>query len=130
MTRLARSVVLLVAWAGTLAACSPYGGDIDAVKAAQSAGMGNEEFVARLAGADGVIEWSARRWEQYPKSSGMILVEATVDKVTRAGDKRRVVMQFVYNRGSEKTLLHDVLVDGQSQGVLGGALQLLLMRLE
>jgi hypothetical protein len=115
---------------GALAACSEYGADIDAVKAAQTADMRNEDVVARLAGAEGSIEWSARAWEPYPPNSGIILVEATVDKVTRAGEQRRVVLQYVYNRGTEKAFLHDVLVDGQSQGALSGALRMLLMRLE
>jgi len=130
VSRWLRHVVLMVACLGAISACSPYGDDIDAVKAAETAGMGNEDFIQRLAGAEGKVEWSARRWEQYPKNSSIIFVEATVDKQTRDGTEHRIVIQYVYNRISEQASLHDVLVDGRSQGILGGALQMLLLRLE
>jgi hypothetical protein len=113
-----------------LAACSPFADDIDAVKEAETAGLRNEEFVQRLAGAEGKIEWSARRWEQYPKNSSIILVEAAVDKQTRDGNRHNIVVQYVYNRIGEEARLYDILVDGRPQGILGGALQLLLLRLE
>jgi len=53
-----------------------------------------------------------------------------VEKQTRDGKKRQIIVQYVYNRVDERTSLQDVLVDGQSQGVLGGALRMLLLRLE
>jgi len=130
VSRWARRVILMVALVGSLAACSPFGDDIDAVQDAETAGMRNEDFVQRLAGAEGKVDWSARRWEQYPKNSSLIFVEATVEKLTRDGKKREIVVQYVYNRVNEQASLQDVLVDGQSQGVLGGALQMLLLRLE
>ena len=130
MSRWARRVILIVACLGSIAACSPFADDIDAVKDAKTAGMRNEDFIQRLTGAEGDVDWSARRWEQYPKNSSIIFVEATVEKQTRDGKKRQIVVQYVYNRISASTSLHDVLVDGQSQGVLGGALQMLLLRLE
>ena len=130
MSRWARRVVLVMALSGPLAACSPFADDIDAVKSAETGGMRNEDFIQRLAGAEGEVEWLARRWEQYPKNSNIIFVEATVEKQTRDGKKRQIVVQYVYNRINERTTLQDVLVDGQSQGVLGGALQMLLLRLE
>jgi hypothetical protein len=123
-------MVLAVACAGILAACSPFADDIDAVKEAETAGLRNEDFVQRLAGAEGKIEWSARRWEQYPKNSSIIFVEATVDKKSRDGTPHKIVVQYVYNRISENASLNDILVDGASQGILGGALQMLLLRLE
>ncbi len=123
-------VACLGACLGAVTGCSPYGDDIDAVKEAETAGMGNEDFVQRLAGTEGKVEWSARRWEQYPKNSSIIFVEATVDKQSRDGTNHRIVFQYVYNRVSEWASLHDVLVDGQSQGILGGELQMLLLRLE
>lgn len=129
----ARRVTLIAACTGAIAACSPFADDIDAVKEAETAGMRNEDFVLRLAGDAGdesKAEWSARRWEQYPKNSSIIFVEAAMEKQTRDGKRRKIVVQYVYNRVSERTSLHDVLVDGQSQGVLGGALQMLLLRLE
>jgi len=113
-----------------LAACSPFADDIDAVKNAETAGMRNEDFIQRLTGTEGEVSWSARRWEQYPKNSNIIFVEATVEKQTRDGKKRQIIVQYVYNRVDERTSLQDVLVDGQSQGVLGGALRMLLLRLE
>jgi len=133
LSQWAGRVILVVACTGAIAACSPFGDDIDAVKDAETAGMRNEEFVQRLAGDAGdesKIEWSARRWEQYPKNSNIIFVEAAMEKQTRDGKTRKIVVQYAYNRVSERTNLHDVLVDGQSQGILGGALQMLLLRLE
>jgi hypothetical protein len=53
-----------------------------------------------------------------------------VDKQTRDGSQHKIVVQYVYNRIGEEVRLHDILVDGQSQGILGGALQMLLLRLE
>jgi hypothetical protein len=128
--RWAHRMILAVACVGILAACSPFADDIDAVKEAQTAGLRNEDFIQRLAGAEGKIDWSARRWEQYPKNSNIILVEAAVDKQTRDGSQHKIVVQYVYNRIGEEVRLHDILVDGQSQGILGGALQMLLLRLE
>ena len=130
MSRWARRVILIVVCMGVIAACAPFGDDIDAVKDAETAGMRNEDFVQRLAGAESKVDWSARRWEQYPKNSSIIFVEAAVEKQTRDGKKRKIVVQYAYNRISERASLHDVLVDGQSQGILGGALQMLLLRLE
>ena len=133
MSDWARRAILIVACVGSIAACSPFGDDIDAVKDAETAGMRNEDFVQRLVGDEsdgGKVEWSARRWEQYPKNSSIIFVEATVEKQTRVGEKRKIVVQYTYNRISKRTSLHDILVDGQSQGTLGGALRMLLLRLE
>ena len=130
VSRWARRAVLIAAWLGAVAACSPFADDIDAVKEAETAGMRNEDFVRRLAGDEGKIEWSARRWELYPKNSNIIFVEAAVEKQTRDGKTHSIVVQYVYNRVGERADLHDVLVDGQSQGILGGALQMLLLRLE
>jgi len=130
LSRWVGRIILIVACLGAVAACSPFADDIDAVKEAETAGLRNEDFVQRLAGDGNEIEWSARRWEQYPKNSGIIFVEAAMEKQTRDGKKRKIVVQYTYNRVSERTSLHDVLVDGQSQGILGGALQMLLLRLE
>ena len=130
MSKWVRRVILIVACVGSIAACSPFGDDIDAVKDAETAGIRNEDFIQSLVGDEGKVEWSARRWEQYPKNSSIIFVEATVEKQTRDGKKRKIVVQYAYNRISESTSLHDILVDGQSQGALGGALQMLLLRLE
>jgi len=130
LSRWVGRIILIVACLGAVAACSPFADDIDAVKEAETAGLRNEDFVQRLAGDGNEIEWSARRWEQYPKNSGIIFVEAAMEKQTRDGKKRKIVVQYAYNRVSERTSLHDVLVDGQSQGILGGALQMLLLRLE
>ncbi len=130
MSQWARRVVVIVACLGALVACSPFADDIDAVKEAETAGLRNEDFVQRLAGDENTVDWSARRWEQYPKNSSIIFVEAAVEKQTREGKTRKIVVQYVYNRVSERTSLHDVLVDGQSQGILAGALQMLLLRLE
>jgi hypothetical protein len=114
---------------GLLAACSPpFAEDIAKVKAAQTGGVTNEELVKEVAGVRGTITWRARNWT---KSEGkIVLVEAAVERVTKSGAKREIVLQFLRNRGTEKIALDDVLVDGESQGLIGGALQMFLLQLE
>ncbi len=115
---------------GSLAACSDYGEDIDAAKAAVIDGMTGADFVTRLAGPDGSVQWSGRRPDHYAEGSSIVLVEAKVDKLTRAGAARRIVLQYIYNRVTERVTLYDVVVDGESQGILGASLRMLLLRFE
>ncbi|MFQ6016880.1 MAG: hypothetical protein ACE5KF_01680 [Kiloniellaceae bacterium] len=115
---------------GMLVACSDHGAEIDAVKAAGATGMNNEEMALRLAGPKGTVEWSGRKPDQYPKASTMVLVEATIQKPTGDGAERSIVIQYLYNRTTEQVSLFEVLVDGEPQGILAGALQMLLLRFE
>lgn len=130
MKRQSRRFVLVLACLGGLAACSDYGEDVDAVKAADTGGMTNEALAARLAGGKGSVEWSGREAEQYPDNSSIVLVEATIEKTTRDGAARTIVLQYTRNRADGRVALFDVVVDGKPQGLLGGSVQLLLLQFE
>ena len=122
--------VVTLVYLAALGACSRYGEEIDAVKAATTGGVTNEELALRLAGPNGTVEWRGRKPDQYAEVSNMVLVEAAVDKTTREGEPRSIVIQYLYNRWTEKVSLFEVLVDGEPQGILAGTLQLLLLQFE
>lgn len=115
---------------GVLAGCSGYDSDIKAVKKATTAGTSNAEFVDQLAGVRGSVEWSAGESEKYADQKDIVVVAATVKKTSRAGAKHTIVLRYIHNRGNSKVALDEVLVDGEQQGILGGALQVLLLQLE
>lgn len=120
---------ILVLALGLLAACAPpFAEDIAKVKAAETGGVTNEELVKEVAGVRGSITWSARNWKSGEKD--IVLVEATVERTAKSGAKREIVLQYLHNRETEKIALDDVLVDGESQGLIGGALQMFLLQLE
>ncbi len=125
-----RPLILTLLCLGSLAGCSDYGGDIDAAKAAIIDGLTGADFVARLAGPDGSVQWSGRRPDHYAGGSSIILVEARIDKLTRAGAEKQIVIQYIYNRVTERVTLYDVVVDGESQGILGASLRMLLLKFE
>ena len=108
---LAHALVLLLV---VLAACGAYSRDIEAVKQSNvPTGIVNEELAKQFAGARGKIDWSAEQPEKYKDNENIVLVRAKIDRVGRSGAKRE-----------------GVLVDGQEQGMMGGALQLLLLQLD
>jgi hypothetical protein len=114
---------------GLLFACAPpFGEDIAKVKAAQTGGVTNEELVKEVAGVRGSVEWSARNWKK--NEGDIVLVEAKVTRTTKSGAEREIVLQYLRNRETDKIALDDVLVDGESQGLIGGALQMFLLQLE
>jgi predicted hotdog family 3-hydroxylacyl-ACP dehydratase len=115
---------------GLLAACSSYESDIEKVKAAQSTGTTNEQFVKDLAGARGSFAWAAREAERYAADGAIVLVEATVTKTSRAGKKQVIQVQWLHNRETGKVAFEDVLVDGRSRGILGAALDILKLEFE
>ncbi len=110
--------------------CSAWGAWRDAAKAAVIAGLTGADFVARLAGPDGSVQWSGRRPDQNAEGSSIVLVEAKVDKLTRAGAAKRIVLQYIYIRVTKRVTLYDVVVDGESQGILGASLRMLLLKFE
>ena len=83
MTRLLHFVAVLLVVPGLLAGCDKYESDIDKVKAASSAGQSNEQLVKDLAGARGTFKWSAGETEKYGKGSGIVLVEARIERSSR-----------------------------------------------
>jgi hypothetical protein len=126
---LALALVLLLA---TLAAsCGAYSRDIEAVKQSDvPTGIVNEDLAKQFAGARGKIDWSAERPEKYKDNENIVLVRAKIDRIGRSGNKREVVLEWIRNRQTDKIDMERVLVDGQEQGMVGGALQLLLLQLD
>ena len=113
-----------------LAACGGYGSDIDAVKQAEATpGQTNEAWVNTIAGARGHVEWSAGKAAAY-NNSDIIEVVATIDKPAVNGGQHKIELHFIHNRQTQKVALDNVIVDGKSQGLLGGALNLLLLQLQ
>lgn len=130
MTRALRCTLVMLLGLGLLAACSKFESDIEKVKAAQSTGTANEQFVKDLAGARGSFVWSAREAEKYAADGGIVLVEAAVTKTSRTGKKQVIQLQWLHNRETGKVAFEDVLVDGRSRGILGAALDILKLELE
>ena len=126
---LALALVLLLS--ALLVACGAYSRDIDAVKQSNvPTGIVNEELAKQFAGARGKIDWSAERPEKYKDNENIVLVRAKIDRVGRSGNKREVVLEWIRNRQTDKIDMERVLVDGEEQGMVGGALQLLLLQLD
>ena len=130
MTRLLRVALLAFLTVG-LAACGRYDSDIATVKAAKSlTDHTNEEVAMQIAGARGKVTWSAGRPDKYKDNEYIVGVDATIEKTTREGNKRVVVLQFINNRQTNQVGFDGVTIDGQRQDIIGGALNLLLMQLE
>src|SRR5215468_3546098 len=127
MTRLLRVLVLAVAAALPLAACSDYSKDIDAVRQDRTVTQDqtNDALAQQLAGARGKVEWVADRPEKYKDNEYIVGVTAKIERITREGAKREIELQFIRNRQNEQ-----ISFDGRPQGLVGGALNLLLMQLE
>lgn len=129
MTRLIRRSLLPLVVLGVLAACSEFASDIEKVKAAKTAGETNEQLVKDLAGARGSLKWSGRKTEKYGKDTGIVLVEARIERTSRGGDVQVVQIQWLHNRETDVVGFEDILINGQSRGVLGAALEMLLLQL-
>ncbi len=130
MIRPVRSLLVLLVGLGMLVACERYADDIDKVKRATTAGQVNEQLVKGLAGARGAFKWSGRETEKYGKGSGIVLVEARIERTSRAGADQVVQLQWVHNRATGLIDLEDILVNGRSRGILGAALDMLTLELE
>ncbi len=129
MTRLIRRTLLPLVVLGLLAACSEFDSDIEKVKAAQTTGSINEQLVKDLAGARGSFKWSARKTEKYGKDTGIVLVEARIERTSRGGEVQVVQLQWLHNRETDIIGFEDLLINGQSRGFLGAALEMLLLQL-
>jgi hypothetical protein len=127
----AMALALLLVLAVLIAACGAYSRDIEAVKQSNvPTGIVNEELAKQFAGARGKIGWSAERPEKYKANENIVLVRATIERIGRSGAKREVVLEWIRNRQTDKIDMERVLVDGEEQGMVGGALQLLLLQLD
>ena len=127
-----RVLVIAVLAALPLAACDNYSADIDAVRQARTLfdDRTNDELAREIAGARGKVAWSADRPEKYKDNEFIVGVDATIDKTTRAGAQRQVVLHFIRNRQNQQIALDGLAIDGRPQDLIGGALNLLLMQLE
>jgi hypothetical protein len=115
-----------------LAACSDYTKDIDAVRQDRTVteDQTNDELVRQLAGARGKVEWVADRPEKYKDNEYIVGVTAKIERITHAGAKREIELQFIRNQQNQQISFEQLTIDGQPQGIVGGALNLLLMQLE
>jgi hypothetical protein len=128
MRKLGRAAAIIAL--ALLAACSSYDSDIAAVKNAEATpGQTNEAWVNTIAGARGHVDWSAGKAAAY-NNSDIVEVIATIDKPAATGGNHKIELHFIHNRQTEKVALDNVVVDGKSQGLLGGALNLLLLQLQ
>jgi len=128
MRKLGRAAAIIAL--ALLAACSSYDSDIAAVKQAEATpGQTNEAWVNAIAGARGHVDWSAGKAAAY-NNSDIVEVVATIDKPAATGGDHKIELHFIHNRQTEKVALDNVVVDGKSQGLLGGALNLLLLQLQ
>ncbi|MGH6830435.1 MAG: hypothetical protein ACREDG_04710, partial [Methylocella sp.] len=90
----------------------------------------NDELAREIAGARGKVEWSAGRPEKYQDNEFNVGVDATIERTTRAGAQRVVVLHFVRNRQNQQIAFDGLAIDGRPQDLIGGALNLLMMQLE
>jgi len=122
-------VLLLTA---PLAGCSDYTKDIEAVRQDRTVSQDqtNDALALQLAGARGKVEWVADRPEKYKDNGYIVGVTAKIERITRAGAKRLIELQFIRNQQNQQISFEQLTIDGQPQGIVGGALNLLLMQLE
>jgi hypothetical protein len=132
MNRFLRILAIAVVAAVPLAACSDYSKDIEAVRQHRTVTQDqtNDELARQLAGARGKVEWVADRPDKYKDNEYVVGVTAKIERVTRAGAKRQIELQFIRNRQNQQIAFEQLTIDGQPQGLVGGALNLLLMQLE
>jgi hypothetical protein len=131
MKRLYR-LVLIAAAAIAATACSDYSKDIEAVRQARTVveDQTNDDLARQLAGARGKVDWEAGRPEKYADNEYVVGVTAKIERITRAGGKRLIELQFIRNRQNRQIAFEQLTIDGRPQGLVGGALNLLLMQLE
>ena len=129
--RLPILLLLLCAIGVGFAACDRYGDDIDAVKTADTVipGKTNEVLAIDIAGARGTIEWQGGAAPQY-QSDDIVGVTAVIKRVSAAGNRHRIELDFIHNRQTKKVGFDGVLVDGKKQDMVSGALNLFMLQLE
>jgi hypothetical protein len=132
MTRTLRMLTIAALTVLPLAACDSYSKDIDAVRQARTLfdDRTNDDLAWEIAGVRGKVSWSANRPGKYSDNEYIVGVDATIDKTTRAGAQRRVVLHFIHNRQTQQVAFDGLAIDGRPQDLIGGALNLLLMQLE
>ncbi len=124
-----RRCILMLPLAGSLmlAGCDNYDADIAAVKQARTLpGETNEELVMDLAGARSTVEWSAERAKQYDNDD-IIAVTALIHRIGQGGQRSEVALRYIHNRQTKKVAFEELLLNGQRQDLLSGALNLMLL---
>lgn len=124
-----RRCILMLPLAGSLmvAGCDNYDADIAAVKQAETLpGETNEALVMDLAGARSSIEWSAERAKQYDNDD-IIAVTALINRIGMGGQRSKVELRYIHNRQTKKVAFEELVLNGQRQDLLSGALNLLLL---
>ncbi len=58
-----------------------------------------------------------------------MLVEARIERTSRGGEVQVVQLQWLHNRETDIIDFEDLLINGQSRGLLGAALEMLLLQL-
>jgi hypothetical protein len=132
MKRLLRILLVAVAGAAPLGACSDYSKDIEAVRQARTVveDQTNDDLARQLAGARGKVDWEAGRPDKYADNEHIVGVTAKIERTTRAGGKRLIELQFIRNRQNQQIAFEQLMIDGHPQGLISGPLNLLLMQLE
>jgi hypothetical protein len=124
-------LILVVLLAANISGCNQYKSDIDTVKAADSIvpGKSNEVIAIEIAGARGVIDWTAGKSEKYDDPA-MVVVSAVIKRIGATGVKHKVELQFLNNRQTKKVAFDQVLVDDKPKDLVSGAMSLFMMQLE
>ena len=124
--------LILILFLAVLAACGEnFDKDIETVRGARTlTGDSNDQLAQELAGARGKVEWIGSRFGKYEDNEYIVGVTARIERYTRAGAKRLVELQFIYNRQTHQVAFEQLLIDGRPQDLIGGALNLLLLQLE
>lgn len=112
-------------------ACDSFKDDIARVQQAESLvpGKSNEAVVREIAGARGGIEWKGGKAEAY-RNDNIVLVTADITREGKSGKTRRIELAFINNRETDKVAFEQVLIDGQKQTMLEGAMSLFLLQLD
>ncbi|WP_085902444.1 hypothetical protein [Kiloniella majae] len=105
-----------------------YSEDIDAVRDHVTDGQSNADLIGELAGRHGKVTWLAGPWDDK-QSDQQVLVSASIRKNLNDAD-RELTLLYRYDRTSHNVVLDKVLLDGQVQSVVGGAVAMLAMKLE
>jgi hypothetical protein len=124
-------LLLSAVLSSSLAACDRYGDDIALVKKTPVLGdTTGEKLCTDTAGARGKFEWSAQKSETYKDNDQIVQVTCLVTKLSGSGGQHKIEFEFIHNRQTEKVALDRLLIDGQQQNLLSGALNLMLMQLD
>ncbi len=125
------SLLLVLALALGPSGCGGHEAEIEQVKRASTAGLENEALVKEVAGARGSVEWSAKEASGpgYAQGADIVRVTAHIEKPGASG-MRTAEIAWIVNRDTEAIALDGVTIDGKPETLAGGALQILLLRLE